>query len=78
MLNGAAVSPTGRVFSSFPRWTPEPSPSVAEAMPDGSFRPYPGNHWNEWAPGKSPEEGIVNAHSVHADRHNHLWNRIQS
>ena len=73
MLNGAAVSPRGRVFSSFPRWTSVPSPSVAEAMPDGSFAPYPGNQWNQWAPGLPPEDGIVNAHSVHADRNNKLW-----
>lgn len=72
MLNGAAVSPSGRVFSSFPRWTPEPSPSVAEAI-DGAFRPYPGNAWNEWQPGKDPQQGIVNAHAVHADRFNTLW-----
>lgn len=73
MLNGAAVSPKGRVFSSFPRWTPIPSPSVAEATPEGGFRPYPGNEWNEWAPGMPPENAIVNAHSVFADRFNKLW-----
>ena len=72
MLNGAAVSPAGRVFSSFPRWTPEPSPSVAEAR-DGVFHAFPGNAWNEWAPGKDPHSAIVNAHAVHADRFNTLW-----
>lgn len=73
MLNGAAVSPGGRVFSSFPRWTPVPSPSVAEATPEGGFRPFPGNQWNEWQPGMPPENAIVNAHSVYADCFNKLW-----
>src|SRR6185295_7435295 len=73
MLNGAAVSPAGRVFSSFPRWTPVPSPSVAEAMADGSFRPFPGNEWNAWEPGQDPHGAIVNAHAVHADAFNTLW-----
>jgi hypothetical protein len=70
MLNGATVSPKGRVFSSSPRWTPIPSPSVAEATPGGGFRAYVGNHWNQWAPGMPPENGIVNAHSVFADQLN--------
>lgn len=73
MLNGVAVSPKGRVFSSFPRWTPVPSPSVAEATPDGGFLAYPGNSWNEWQPGMPFENAIVNAHSVFADRFNKLW-----
>jgi len=37
MLNGVAVSPRGRVFASFPRWTSLRAPSVMEAMPDGRF-----------------------------------------
>jgi hypothetical protein len=73
MLNGAAVSPSGRVFSSFPRWTPAPSPSVAEAMPDGTFKPFPGDEWNAWQPGSDPHGAIVNAHAVHADGQNNLW-----
>ena len=49
MLNGAAVSPMGRVFSSFPRWTPVPSPSVAEAiivvdLASGAARKVLANH----------------------------------
>ena len=39
MLNGVAVSPRGRVFASFPRWTSLAASSVMEAMPDGSFAP---------------------------------------
>ena len=73
LLNGVAVSPEGRVFSSFPRWTSVSTPSVAEAMPDGSFKPYPGNRWNAWEPGLSPHDRMVSAHAVFADSRNHLW-----
>lgn len=73
MLNGAAVSPEGRVFSSFPRWTDAPTPGVAEAMPDGTFKPFPGGDWNDWRPGAPTQDRFVAVHSVHADRDNNLW-----
>jgi hypothetical protein len=73
MLNGVAVSPKGRVFASFPRWTSLAAPSVMEAQPDGSFRPYPGNEWNDWWPGASSHDRIVSSHAVFADSSNHLW-----
>ena len=73
MLNGVAVSPRGRAFASFPRWTSLAAPSVMEAMPDGSFRPYPGNAWNEWQPGASSHDRIVSSHAVFADSSNNLW-----
>ena len=73
MLNGAAVSPEGRVFSSFPRWTETLTPGVAEAMPDGTFKPFPGGAWNDWRPGASTQDRFVAVHSVHADRDNNLW-----
>ena len=73
MLNGVAVSPKGRVFASFPRWTSLDAPSVMEAQPDGSFRPYPGNEWNDWRPGASSHDRIVSSHAVFADSSNHLW-----
>jgi hypothetical protein len=73
MLNGVAVSPRGRVFASFPRWTSLGAPSVMEAMPDGSFKPYPGDQWNEWRPGASSHDRIVSSHAVFADSRNNLW-----
>ena len=72
ILNGVAVSPSGRIFSSFPRWMEAPTPSLAEAMPDGSFRTFPGNDWNEWRPGRDPATHFVNVHSVCADAANFL------
>jgi sugar lactone lactonase YvrE len=73
MINGVAVSPGGRVFSSFPRWTDNPTPGVAEAMADGTFKPFPGGAWNTWAPGQPTQDRFVAVHSVHADRANNLW-----
>lgn len=73
IVNGVAISPTGRVFSSFPRWMHAPTPSLGEAMPDGSFRTFPGNQWNEWREGLDPATHFVNVHSVCADADSHLW-----
>ena len=73
ILNGVAVSPEGRVFSSFPRWMHAPTPSLGEAMPDGSFRTFPGNEWNEWRQGLDPAAHFVNVHSACADAENFLW-----
>src|ERR1700722_5943473 len=73
LLNGVAVSPRGRVFSSFPRWTDGPTPSVCEATPAGGFKTYPDNDWNRWEPGLPPGERFVMVHSLFADRDNNLW-----
>ncbi len=73
MPNGVAVSPRGRVFASFPRWTSLAAPSVMEAMPDGSFEPYPGDAWNEWRPEAAARDRIVSSHAVLADPRNNLW-----
>jgi hypothetical protein len=72
LLNGVAVSPEGRVFSSFPRWTDVPTPSLAEAK-EGGFVPFPGGGWNEWRPGDPVQEKFVSVHSSSADAENRLW-----
>jgi hypothetical protein len=73
ILNGVAVSPEGRVFSSFPRWMEGPTPCIGEAQPDGGFKIFPDNSWNEWRPGLSVGDHFVNVHSLHADPENFLW-----
>jgi hypothetical protein len=73
MLNGVAVSPEGRVFASFPRWTSIDAPSVMEATREGGFRPFPGGTWNDWWPGASSHDRIVSSHAVFADSKNRLW-----
>ena len=73
MMTNAAISPEGRLFGNFPRWTEVPTPSVGEATADGGFRPFPGGAWNEWRPGLPPGDRFVCTHGIHADRENHLW-----
>ncbi len=73
ILNGVAVSPQGRVFSSFPRWRNAATPSLGEVMPDGTFRTFPGDRWNEWREGLDPAAHFVNVHSICADADNFLW-----
>ena len=73
MMTNAAVSPSGRLFANFPRWTEVPTPSVGEATADGGFTPFPGGAWNEWRPGQPPQERFVCTHGLHADRDDNLW-----
>ena len=73
MITNAAVSPGGRLFGNFPRWTAVPTPSVGEATAGGTFTPFPGGEWNEWRPGLSPVGRFVCTHGLHADRENNLW-----
>ncbi len=73
MMTNAAVSPGGRLFANFPRWTAVPTPSVGEATAGAGFMPFPGGDWNEWRPGLSPRERFVCTHGLHADRENNLW-----
>jgi len=73
MITYAAVSPSGRLFGNFPRWTQVATPSVGEATPDGGFTPFPGGEWNEWRPGLPPHGRFVCTHGLHADRDDNLW-----
>ena len=67
MMTNAAISPGGRLFANFPRWTDGPTPSVGEATADGGFRPFPGGAWNEWRPSLSPGDRFVCTHGIHAE-----------
>jgi Major royal jelly protein len=73
MITNAAVSPSGRLFGNFPRWTDGPTPSVGEAGGGGGFTPFPGDEWNAWRPGLPPHARFVCTHGLHADRENNLW-----
>ena len=73
LLNGVAVSPTGRIFISLPRWAGSPTPGVIELLPDGSYRPFPGGDWNDWRYGKSADNAFVSVHSISADPDGNLW-----
>jgi sugar lactone lactonase YvrE len=40
---------------------------------DGSYKPFPGNRWNEWGEGKNPLEHFVDVNSIFADGRGSLW-----
>ncbi len=72
---GVAVTPEGRVFVNFPRWSEDTAVSVAELGRDGKLTPYPNSEWNAWRNDGdlSPADHFVCVQSVVADRHGHLW-----
>lgn len=53
LWNGVACTPQGDLFASFPAWL-GPSPGVMQVHRNGHLQPFPGNAWNDWAPGKDP------------------------
>jgi len=74
---GVAVSPEGRIFVNFPRWTEDAPVSVAEIGKDGALKPYPDEKWNAWrntaAAKLSARDHFVCVQSVVADRRGNLW-----
>ncbi len=70
---GVAVSGEGRIFVNYPLWSAELPFAVGEVMPDGRVRAYPDERWNDWSPGKPPEDRFVCVQSVHVDRDDFLW-----
>jgi sugar lactone lactonase YvrE len=76
-VTGVTVSPEGRIFVNFPRWTDDAPISVAEVQGDGSLRPYPDEKWNSWRNEQAMQmpvgEHFVCVQSVVADAHGALW-----
>ncbi|MFS0850928.1 L-dopachrome tautomerase-related protein [Novosphingobium panipatense] len=76
-VTGVAVTPDGRRFVNFPRWTDDAPISVAEVMKDGSLRPYPDARWNEWRNARANELSVADhfvcVQSVVADGRGNLW-----
>ncbi len=76
-VTGVTVSPAGRVFVNFPRWTDDAPVSVAELLPGGALRPYPDEAWNSYrntlAGKMSVADHFVCVQSVVADTHGNLW-----
>ena len=76
-VTGVTVTPDGRIFVNFPRWTEDTPVSVAELMPDGSTKPYPDEEWNRWRNASmsavSPNDHFVCVQSVVADGRGSLW-----
>jgi sugar lactone lactonase YvrE len=73
-LTGVAVSKTGRLFVNFPRWSDRYLNAVVEVMPDGSTKPYPDEHWNQWdLQAEHAGNQFVCVQSVVVDSNDSLW-----
>ncbi len=73
-VTGVAVSKSGRVFVSFPRWHDNHRVSVAEVLPDGSFVPWPDAPWNSWREGDPVRpDCFVCVQSVLVDASDRVW-----
>jgi sugar lactone lactonase YvrE len=69
---GVAVSPDGRLFVNYPRWSDDVPISVAEIV-EGKPVPFPDRGWNEWSPDKDPRTHHVCVQSVTVDDEGRLW-----
>ena len=76
-VTGVTVSPQGRIFVNFPRWTEDSPVSVAEVLPGGAIRAFPDDAWNSWRNARKNElsagDRFVCVQSVVADGRNNLW-----
>ncbi|WP_459906512.1 SMP-30/gluconolactonase/LRE family protein [Caballeronia sp. HLA56] len=76
-VTGVTVSPTGRTFVNFPRWTEDAPISVAELGASGDLRPFPDAEWNSWRNARRDEVSAADhwvcVQSVVADKQGNLW-----
>ncbi len=76
-VTGITVTPDGRRFANFPRWTEDAPMSVAELLPSGKLKAYPDEEWNAWRNSKaarmSVDKHFACVQSVVADAHGALW-----
>jgi len=76
-VTGVTVTPDGRTFVNFPRWTEDAPISVAELGSTGDLRPYPDADWNSWRNSRrdevTPQDHWVCVQSVVADKRGNLW-----
>lgn len=74
LCNAVALTSGGRLFVGLPRWPGfEKTPSIAEVLPDGSLKPFPGGQWNDWAPGKPNAQALVKINTIHIFDDDTLW-----
>lgn len=74
LCNAVALTSDGRLFVGLPRWPGfEKTPSIAQVMPDGSLKPFPGGAWNDWAPGKPSAAALVKINTIHIFDDDTLW-----
>ncbi len=76
-VTGITVTPDGRRFVNFPRWTEDAPISVAEVLPGGRLKAYPDDDWNAWRNSKATQMPLdrhfVCVQSVVTDTHGALW-----
>ncbi|MBS0197728.1 MAG: SMP-30/gluconolactonase/LRE family protein [Planctomycetes bacterium] len=72
---GVAVSSTGRIFVSYPRWAGPYRWAVAEIQPDGSAAPFPDAKFQEWDAAKPAPSttSFICVQSVYVDDKDRLW-----
>ncbi len=73
-ITGVTVSPDGRIFVNYPRWSDLYLNAVVEVLPGGIAQPYPDSEWNGWD--RKPHtaaDHFVCVQSVVADDEGSLW-----
>ncbi len=74
MANQVALTRDNLLFLGLPRYAKDkPTPSLARRDTDGTLKPFPGNTWNEWLPGKDASEAFVYLNSVHIFADDTVW-----
>ncbi|MGI4838160.1 MAG: L-dopachrome tautomerase-related protein [Janthinobacterium lividum] len=74
LCNAVGLTSTGRLFVGLPRWPGfENTPSIAEVLPNGTLKPFPGGDWNEWEPGKPNAKALVKINTIHIFDDDTLW-----
>jgi len=62
-VTGVTVTEDERIFANFPRWRDNVVYSVVEIFPDGTFKPFPDERWNDWK-GKPEKQKFTCVQSV--------------
>lgn len=74
LCNAVALTSSGRLFVGLPRWPGfEKTPSIAEVLPNGGLKPFPGGEWNQWQPGTSGAKALVKINTIHIFDDDTLW-----
>lgn len=69
---GVAVSPTGRIFLSYPRLDDSPAKYTLNEFKDGKLVPYPNTEFTQLDKSR-PTETLISAHSIFVDPVDRLW-----
>jgi hypothetical protein len=72
-FTGVAISASGRLFVTYPRWEGPYKYAVVEVMKDGSAKPFPDAAMNEWAPGQDGKNKWVCVQTAYVDDDDFLY-----